>query len=128
MKNGKIDKFLFGGGYAQASVASSTTDNFAFYFYNQDHLGNIREVVDASGAVKQVTNYYPFGAPYADASASTNTDFQPYKYNGKEFDKMHGLNTRIMADHGVSLLYKAAARPLVACYRWDIRKPSASDH
>lgn len=105
MKNGKIDKFLFGGGYAQASVASSTTDNFAFYFYNQDHLGNIREVVNASGSVQQVTNYYPFGAPYADASASTNTDFQPYKYNGKEFDKMHGLNTydygARQKDHGV---------------------------
>ena len=93
MKNGKIDKYLFGGGYAQASVASSTTDNFAFYYYNQDHLGNIREVVDASGNVQQVTNYYPFGAPYADASGSTNSDFQPYKYNGKELDKMHGLNT-----------------------------------
>jgi len=94
MKNGKIDKFLFGGGYAQASVASSTTDNFAFYYYNQDHLGNIREVVDASGTVKQVTNYYPFGAPYADIPAgSTNPDFQPYKYNGKELDKMQGLNT-----------------------------------
>ena len=93
MKNGRIDKFLFGGGYAQASVASSTTDNFAFYFYNQDHLGNIREVVNASGSVQQVTNYYPFGAPYADAAGSSNPDFQPYKYNGKELDKMHGLNT-----------------------------------
>ena len=93
MKNGKIDKFLFGGGYAQASVASSTTDNFNFYYYNQDHLGNIREVVDASGNVQQITNYYPFGAPYADASASANPDFQPYKYNCKELDKMHGLNT-----------------------------------
>ena len=93
MKNGKIDKFLFGGGYAQASVASSTTDNFAFYYYNQDHLGNIREVVNASGSVQQVTNYYPFGAPYADAAGSSNPDFQPYKYNGKELDKMHGLNT-----------------------------------
>lgn len=93
MKNGKIDKYLFEGGYAQASVASSTTDNFAFYYYNQDHLGNIREVVNASGSVQQVTNYYPFGAPYADIPAATNPDFQPYKYNGKELDKMHGLNT-----------------------------------
>ncbi len=66
------------------------TENFAFYYYNKDHLGNIREVVDASGAVKQVTNYYPFGAPYAESTAA---DFQPYKYNGKELDKMHGLNT-----------------------------------
>ena len=57
------------------------------------HLGNNREVVDSSGAVTQVTNYYPFGAPYADASASKGADVQPYKYNGKELDLMHGLNT-----------------------------------
>ena len=63
----------------------STTNNY--------HLGNNREVVDASGAVTQVTNYYPFGAPYADATASKGSDVQPYKYNGKEFDLMHGLNT-----------------------------------
>ncbi len=118
MKNGKIDKFLFGGGYAQASVASSTTDNFAFYFYNQDHLGNIREVVNASGSVQQVTNYYPFGAPYADASASTNTDFQPYKYNGKEFDKMHGLNTY---DYGARQY-----NPITA--RWDRMDPLCEDY
>ena len=93
MKNGKIDRYIFEGGYAQASVASATTDNFAFYYYNQDHLGNIREVVDASGAVKQVTNYYPFGTPYFDASSTKNAGLQPYKYNGKELDRMHGLNT-----------------------------------
>ena len=56
------------------------------------HLGNNREVVDASGTVTQVTNYYPFGAPYADASATLNPSLQAYKYNGKELDRMHGLN------------------------------------
>ena len=60
---------------------------------NSYHLGNNREVVDACGAVTQVTNYYPFGAPYADATASKGSDVQPYKYNGKELDLMHGLNT-----------------------------------
>ena len=93
MKNGKIDKVLFEGGYAQATAANSTTDKFAFNFYNQDHLGNNREVVDAKGVVQQVTNYYPFGAPYADASAIMGAAVQPYKYNGKELDLMHGLNT-----------------------------------
>ena len=93
MKNGKIDKVLFDGGYAQASVATKTTDKFAFNFYNQDHLGNNREVVDAKGVVQQVTNYYPFGAPYADATAVKGANLQPYKYNGKELDLMHGLNT-----------------------------------
>ncbi|SFC82826.1 RHS repeat-associated core domain-containing protein, partial [Xylanibacter ruminicola] len=110
MKNGRIDKYIFDGGYAQASVASSTSDNFTFYYYTPDHLGNIREVVNASGSVQQVTNYYPFGAPYAESTAA---DFQPYKYNGKELDKMHGLNT-----------YDYGARqhdPILA--RWDRMDP-----
>ena len=93
MKNDKIDKILFDGGYAQATSASSTTDKFAFNYYNQDHLGNNREVVNAKGVVQQVTNYYPFGAPYADATAVKCDSLQPYKYNGKELDLMHGLNT-----------------------------------
>ena len=94
MKNGKIDKVLFDGGYAQATAVNKTTkDKFAFYYYNQDHLGNNREVVNAKGVVQQVTNYYPFGAPYADATAVKGVNLQPYKYNGKELDLMHGLNT-----------------------------------
>ena len=113
MRNGRVDKYLFEGGYAQASVATSTTDNFAFFYYNRDHLGSIREVVDASGKVKQVTNYYPFGAPYADTSSSTNPDFQPYKYNGKELDRMHGLDTY---DYG------ARQHDPILC-RWDRMDP-----
>jgi len=77
LKNGRIDKYLFPGGYAQAyyfgnighrikeglgtadrNVTTnmnmkddmhSTLNNistFEPYFYNQDHLGNNREVVD----------------------------------------------------------------------------------
>ena len=93
LKNGRIDKVIFDGGYCQATAENATTDKFAFNFYNKDHLGNIREVVNAAGKVKQVTNYYPFGATYFDNSAATSPDYQPYKYNGKEFDKMNGLNT-----------------------------------
>ena len=59
---------------------------------NSYHLGNNDEVVDAKGVVQQVTNYYPFGAPYADASATLNPSLQAYKYNGKELDRVHGLN------------------------------------
>ena len=42
--------------------------------------------------IEQVTHYYPFGTPFSDGSG-TGPDVQPYKYNGKEFDAMHGLNT-----------------------------------
>ena len=124
LKNGRIDKYLFHGGYAQAyyfgnighrikeglgtadrNVTTnmnmkddmhSTLNNistFEPYFYNQDHLGNNREVVDNLGRIIQVTNYYPFGSSFCDSLSSLNATLQPYKYNGKEFDRMHGLNT-----------------------------------
>ena len=93
LKNGRIDKYYFEGGFARAFETSATTDRFVFYYYNQDHLGNNREVVDIKGRIHQVTNYYPFGAPYADENAIKGESLQPYKYNGKELDLMHGLNT-----------------------------------
>ena len=93
VKDGMTDKLLFDGGYAKAIFVNPTTYTFKFYYYNKDHLGNIREVVDSAGTVKQVTNYYPFGAPYADPTAVLNANMQPYKYNGKELDRMHGLDT-----------------------------------
>ena len=90
LKNGQTDKYLFDGGYARLN---SSTGNFLFFYYNKDHLGNNHEVLNHKGGVRQVTSYYPFGAPYADDDAISGTDIQPYKYNGKELDLMHGLNT-----------------------------------
>ena len=52
-------------------------------------LGNIREVVSKSDSIEQVTNYYPFGTPIHDLS--NNPEFQPFKYNEKELDMMHGI-------------------------------------
>jgi len=60
-----------------------------YYFHKKDHLGNNRWIGDEDGNVVQYTDYYPFGLPFDD---STNPDTQPYKYNGKEYDRMHGLN------------------------------------
>ena len=93
VKNGRIDKCYFEGGFTRAFETSATTDRFVFYYYNKDHLGNNREVVDIKGRIHQVTNYYPFGAPFADEKAIKGESLQPYKYNGKELDLMHGLNT-----------------------------------
>ena len=136
LKNGRINKYLFEGGYCEAYKqdmciakpappfswfedgsdseiseeeqkayeerrkewtkaveALNATDDFNFYYYNKDHLGNNREVIDFGGKICQVINYYPFGTPFSDQSTTLQADFQPYKYNGKEFDMMHGLNT-----------------------------------
>ncbi len=60
-----------------------------YYFYINDHLGNNRIVTDAAAAVVQSTQYYPFGMHFA---PGMNAGAQPYMYNGKELDMMHGLN------------------------------------
>ena len=86
---------LFDGGYI------TFTDNRAMYhYYLKDHLGNNRVVVSSKGEVEQVNHYYPYGGIMAE---STNESVQRYKYNGKELDRMHGLDwydygARWMAD------------------------------
>ena len=55
-----------------------------------NHQGNVRVVMGGDGTLEQVTHYYPFGGIYGDAGL--NAGFQPYKYNGKELDRMHGLD------------------------------------
>ena len=95
LKNGRIDKYQFEEGYCQAKRYNNTMDDFTFCYYDQDHLGNIRQVTEADGSKKgtiiQKMNYYPFGAEFCDNS--TKSYVQNHKYNGKEFDNMHGLNT-----------------------------------
>ena len=38
---------------------------------------------------QQVNHYYPYGGVMGESSGG---DIQPYKYNGKELDRMHGLD------------------------------------
>ena len=61
-------------------------------------------------------NYYPFGSEFCDGS-SKNHD-QKRKYNGKEFDNMHGLNTY---DYGARQYNPVTAR-------WDRMDPLAEKY
>ncbi|MDR1706658.1 MAG: RHS repeat-associated core domain-containing protein [Prevotella sp.] len=74
-------RILVDGGYIENGV---------YYFYQTDHLGNNRVVANASGTAVQKNHYYPFGTAFADKYDDGKN--QPYKYNGKELDQMHGLN------------------------------------
>ena len=78
--NGSLNKILVDGGYISISGTTPT-----YHYYLKDHLGNNRVVVDASGTVKQVTHYYPFGGFFGE---STGSSYQTYKYNGKEFERL----------------------------------------
>jgi len=85
IENGQLTKYLFDKGYFTFSNGQAIA-----HYYIQDHQGNIRAVVDGDNHVEQINHYYPFGAVYSDAG--TNDALQRYKYNGKELDRMHGLN------------------------------------
>ena len=83
-ENDTLKQALFEGGYVTFNGSSPQ-----YHFYVQDHLGNNRVVCNASGTIEQVNHYYPFGGLMGE---STNDEVQRYKYNGKELDRMHGLN------------------------------------
>ena len=95
-------------------------DVFSFYYYDFDHLGNVRQVTEADGSPKgkvgQTNNYYPFGMQFCDGTK--NYLDQKHKYNGKEFDNMYGLNTY---DYGARQYY--AALPV-----WDRVEPLAEKY
>lgn len=61
----------------------------SFHCYLKDHLGNNRVVVSEDGKIEQVNDYYPTGALMA---SSKGGDTQRFKYNGKELDRINGLN------------------------------------
>jgi len=62
------------------------------YYYVKDYQGNNRMVLNSAGGEVQATNYYAFGTLYAEKPARTDQYVQPYKYNGKELDRMYNLD------------------------------------
>ena len=80
LENNRAVKLLTEEGYI------SLNDD-KYHYYQKDHQGNIRVVVDQSGNTEEVNNYYPFGGIF-----ESTGNVQPYKYNGKELDTEKGLN------------------------------------
>ena len=79
-ENNALKRILVDGGYYEGGV---------YYYYLADHLGNNHVVVKSDGTSIQSNSYYPFGMHYA---PGIGYEKQPYKYNNKELDQMHGLN------------------------------------
>ena len=84
-EDGALKMLLFDGGY----VTFNSSNSPKYHFYLKDHLGNYRVVADANGNIEQVNHYYPFGGLMAESTSGV----QPYKYNGKELDRIHGLDS-----------------------------------
>ena len=87
-ENGELKRYLFDGGYADIGL-----DSLTFHYYVKDHLGSIRIVQNASGAIEQRNNYYPYGNLFGEYNnCDIGSDLQRYKFNGKEHDMVHGLD------------------------------------
>mgnify|MGYP004463225415 CR=1 FL=1 len=89
--NNKFSRYNWGNGYVQPLGGTS----YAYRFYFKDHQGNNRLVTSYTGTILQTTHYYPDGVTH---DKSTEQGLQKYKYNGKELDRMHGLD---WYDYGV---------------------------
>ncbi|MEA4983832.1 MAG: RHS repeat-associated core domain-containing protein [Paludibacter sp.] len=94
-------KYIFRVHNPEGFATNATTTNGPIYsYYRKDHLGNNREVWRASytwgstahpAATVQRTQYYPSGLPWK-YNIGDNPGSQPYKYGGKKFVEMHGLD------------------------------------
>ncbi len=89
LRNGRIDKLQFEEGYCQAAAYSGNTsqDNFTFHYYDRDHLGSIRQVINAIGSTKgtviQRMDYYPFGAQFCDGLTEANVSVSVSKLTAR---------------------------------------------
>jgi RHS repeat-associated protein len=81
-QNGSLKQIQTSEGYCQAGV---------YYYYLKDHLGNTRVVINSSGTTVEKSHYYPFGMRFFPESTS-NSAAIGFRYNGKEFETMNGLN------------------------------------
>jgi len=83
--NNQLKYILTEEGYIEKSGSA-----YNVFYYLNDRLGNHRIVMDATGAVKQVNNFYPSGTSMAERR--TDQGIQPYKFEGKELDRFNGLD------------------------------------
>ena len=83
-EDGRLNKILVDGGYVDYNGG-----NPVYNAHMTDYQGNIRMVVSESAAVRQAVNYYPYGALM---TTGTHVYVHRYMYNGKELDRMHGLD------------------------------------
>ncbi len=93
-KDGKLDRILTSAGY----VDKDENNNFVYHYYIRDYQGNNRVVMNQDGGVDEINHYSPQGVlwssyqPNGPLFPPVHEDRQPYKYNGKQIDRMYGLN------------------------------------
>ena len=115
-ENNALKRILFNGGYITFYANSNQPE---YHYYVKDHLGNIRAVINENDSIEEINHYYPYGTLFGESTGLANS-VQPYKYSGKELDRMHGLDR---FDHGARWSDPLLGRwhkvdPLAEKYYW----------
>ncbi len=85
-EDGKLKRILLDEGFIYFENNNTPT----YHYYLKDHQGNNRAVVSAATKQKEESyDYYPFGKQFGDYHTG---NIHPYRYNGKELDKINGLD------------------------------------
>lgn len=111
-EGGQLSRVLTPEGYVQVTTNRNmqvvngqytlvTTFTPQHNYFLHDHLGNTRVQLTptaSSMAVADTKSYYPFGLqhspePWSEFFGYSPTSTNPYLYNGKELDKMHGFDS-----------------------------------
>jgi len=74
--------------HTDEGVVNVTGTSYEYEYHLKDHLGNVRAAFTASGVLKQLNDYYPFGMI---SMSSSNGSNNKYLYNGKELQEELGL-------------------------------------
>ncbi|WP_281234911.1 DUF6443 domain-containing protein [Flavobacterium gelatinilyticum] len=85
--NSALKFFPMTEGYIEPSGSS-----FRYIYQYKDHLGNIRISYDKTLAIKEESNYYPFGLKQEGYNTVKTGVENKYKYNGKELQDELSLN------------------------------------
>ena len=72
-----IESAAFSGGRVRKSGGNYVVD-----YYITDHLGSVRAIVNASGAIQEQNDYYPFGTRHPNGLATLSGN--RWRYSGKE--------------------------------------------
>ena len=99
-----VRRYLWGHGFRYRLNHPRLPGKPSYHFYVQDHQGNNRLVLSASGGVEEVNSYYPYGGMMSMSTAST----QRFKYNGKELNQ-----------HSYMMWYDYGAKQFVGSYTFD---------
>jgi RHS repeat-associated protein len=78
-ENASLQFFPMAEGYVEPSAGS-----YRYIYQYKDHLGNVRLSYDRTLAIKEESNYYPFGMKHEGYNAVKIGVENKYKYNGKE--------------------------------------------